>query len=160
MTSNAGAAHIQARFEQAEGNLTPELISAMRADALEQVRRDLRPEFLNRIDEIVVFEPLSKTNLEAIVQIQLKQLKSRMNRAGIQLRISEEALEWLAKEGYHPEYGARPLKRLIQQKILNVLSKSLLSESLDKDRPVVIDVFDNEVVLREPLEAETAFTIN
>ena len=69
-------------------------------------------------------------------------------------------MEWLADEGYHPEYGARPLKRLFQQKILNVLSKSLLSDGLDKNHPVVIDVFDKEVVLREPIEAESAFSIN
>ena len=160
MTSNAGAAQIQARHEEAEGNLTPQLVANMRAEALEQVRRHMRPEFLNRIDEIVVFEPLSKTNLKAIVQIELKQLESRMNRAGIQLRISEDAMDWLAEEGYHPEYGARPLKRLIQQNILNVLSKSLLSNGLDKNQPIVIDVFDKEVVLREPLEEETAFSIN
>lgn len=160
MTSNAGAAQIQARHEEAEGNLTPQLVANMRAEALEQVRRHMRPEFLNRIDEIVVFEPLSKTNLKAIVQIELKQLESRMNRAGIQLRISEDAMDWLAEEGYHPEYGARPLKRLIQQNILNVLSKSLLSNGLDKNQPIVIDVFDKEVVLREPLEEETAYSIN
>ena len=160
MTSNAGAAQIQARHEEAEGNLTPQLVAKMRAEALEQVRRHMRPEFLNRIDEIVVFEPLSKTNLKAIVLIELKQLESRMNRAGIQLRISEDAMDWLAEEGYHPEYGARPLKRLIQQKILNVLSKSLLSNGLDKNQPIVIDVFDKEVVLREPLEEETAYSIN
>lgn len=160
MTSNAGAAQIQARHEEAEGNLTPQLVANMRAEALEQVRRHMRPEFLNRIDEIVVFEPLSKTNLKAIVLIELKQLESRMNRAGIQLRISEDAMDWLAEEGYHPEYGARPLKRLIQQNILNVLSKSLLSNGLDKNQPIVIDVFDKEVVLREPLEEETAYSIN
>ena len=160
MTSNAGATQIQARFEQAEGNLTAQLVAEMQADALEQLRRNMRPEFLNRIDEIVVFEPLSKVDLKAIVKIQLQRLESRMNRAGIQLRISEDAMEWLTEEGYHPEYGARPLKRLIQQKILNVLSKSLLSDGLDKSQPVVIDVFDNEVVLREPLEAETAFSVN
>ena len=160
MTSNAGAAQIQARFEEAEGNLTPQLVTDMQAEALEQVRRYMRPEFLNRIDEIVVFEPLSKMDLKAIVQIQLKQLESRMNRAGIQLRISEDAMDWLTEEGYHPEYGARPLKRLIQQKILNVLSKSLLSDGLNKNLPIVIDVFDKEVILREPLEEETAFSIN
>jgi ATP-dependent Clp protease ATP-binding subunit ClpB len=160
MTSNAGAAQIQARFEEAEGNLTPQLIAEMQAEALEQIRRHMRPEFLNRIDEIIVFEPLRKMDLKAIVQIQLKQLESRMNRAGIQLRISEDAMDWLAEEGYHPEYGARPLKRLIQQKILNVLSKSLLSDGINKNQPIVIDVFDKEVVLREPLEEETAFSIN
>lgn len=160
MTSNAGAGQIQSRFEEVEGKLTPQLVAEMKANALEQVRRHMRPEFLNRIDEFVVFEPLSKLDLKAIVQIQLKQLESRMNRAGIQLRISEDAMEWLAEEGYHPEYGARPLKRLIQQKILNVLSKTLLSEGLDKNQPIVIDVFDKKVVLREPLEEETAFSIN
>ena len=160
MTSNAGTEHIQARFEQDKHTTTPNLSEALRSEALDQLRRQMRPEFLNRIDEIVVFEPLSKMDLKAIVRIQLKQLETRMNRTGIQLRISEDALDWLAEEGYQPEYGARPLKRLIQQKVLNALSKSLLSNNLDKAIPVVIDVFDNEVVLREPLSSESTFSVN
>ena len=160
MTSNAGAEVIQGHFEQAQGIMTPELVDIMRSESLEHIRRRMRPEFLNRIDEIVVFNPLGKKELKAIVQIQLKQMESRMNRVGIQLRISKDALGWLAEEGYHPEYGARPLKRLIQHKIINALSKGLLSDSLDKTQPVVIDVFDKEVVLREPLATESTFSIN
>lgn len=160
MTSNAGAERIQARFKSANGRLDEEILGAMRTDAMEEVSNRLRPEFINRIDEIVVFEPLQKEDLKSIVKIQLKQLEQRLNHAGIQLRIAEDALNWLAEEGYHPEYGARPLKRLIQQKVLNALSKSILSNAINKELPVVIDVFDNEVVLREPLTEEATFAIN
>jgi ATP-dependent Clp protease ATP-binding subunit ClpB len=160
MTSNAGAERIQARFKAANGTLNEEILGAMRTDAMEEVSNRLRPEFINRIDEIVVFEPLQKEDLKSIVKIQLKQLEQRLNHAGIQLRIAEDALNWLAEEGYHPEYGARPLKRLIQQKVLNALSKSILSNAINKELPVVIDVFDNEVVLREPLTEEATFAIN
>ena len=107
-----------------------------------------------------MFEPLQREDLKSIVKIQLKQLEQRLNHAGIQLRIAEDALNWLAEEGYHPEYGARPLKRLIQQNVLNELSKSILSNAINKELPVVIDVFDNEVVLREPLTEEATFAIN
>ena len=160
MTSNAGAEHIQARFKAANGKLNDEVLDAMHADAMNELTQRLRPEFINRIDEVVVFEPLQKANLKSIVKIQLKQLEQRLNHAGIQLRIAEDALNWLAEEGYHPEYGARPLKRLIQQKVLNALSKSILSNAINKELPVVIDVFDNEVVLREPLTEEATFAIN
>ena len=160
MTSNAGAERIQARFKSANGRLDEEILGAMRTDAMEEVSNRLRPEFINRIDEIVVFEPLQKEDLKSIVKIQLKQLEQRLNHAGIQLRIAEDALNWLAEEGYHPEYGARPLKRLIQQKVLNELSKSILSNAINKELPVVIDVFDNEVVWREPLTEEATFAIN
>ena len=160
MTSNAGAERIQARFKSANGRLDEEILGAMRTDAMEELSNRLRPEFINRIDEIVVFEPLQKEDLKSIVKIQLKQLEQRLNHAGIQLRIAEDALNWLAEEGYHPEFGARPLKRLIQQKVLNALSKSILSNAINKELPVVIDVFDNEVVLREPLTEEATFAIN
>lgn len=160
MTSNAGAERIQARFKAANGKLNDEILDAMRADAMDELTQHLRPEFINRIDEVVVFEPLQKADLKSIVKIQLKQLEQRLNSAGIQLRISEDALDWLAEEGYHPEYGARPLKRLIQQRVLNELSKSILSNAVNKELPVVIDVFDNQVVLREPLMEESTFAVN
>ena len=160
MTSNAGALRIQERFRLAEGVLDEGVRAAMRSDAMAELQATMRPEFLNRIDEIVVFEPLQQTDLKSIVKIQLKQLENRLNQSGIQLQVSEDALNWLAAEGYHPEYGARPLKRLIQQKVLNTLSKAILAKTIEKERPVVIDVFDNEVVLREPLAEESAFTVN
>lgn len=160
MTSNAGALRIQERFRLAEGVLDESVRAAMRSDAMAELQSTMRPEFLNRIDEIVVFEPLQQTDLKSIVKIQLKQLENRLNQSGIQLQVSEDALNWLSAEGYHPEYGARPLKRLIQQKVLNALSKAILAKTIEKERPVVIDVFDNEVVLREPLAEESAFTVN
>ena len=160
MTSNAGAAEIQERFNAAEGRMNAPLLAAMKSDAMEALKHRMRPEFLNRIDEIVLFEPLQESHLQSIVKIQLKLLEDRLQKAGIQLMISNEALEWLAHRGYSPEYGARPLKRLIQNQILNTLSKTLLGGDLDKEKPIVIDVFDDQMVLRAPIEEEAYFEIS
>jgi ATP-dependent Clp protease ATP-binding subunit ClpB len=160
MTSNAGAGEIQERFNAAEGRMDAALLAAMKSDAMEALKHRMRPEFLNRIDEIVLFEPLQESHLQSIVKIQLKLLEDRLHKAGIQLMISNEALEWLAQRGYSPEYGARPLKRLIQNQILNTLSKTLLRGELDKEKPIVIDVFDDQMVLRAPIEEEAYFEIS
>jgi len=160
MTSNAGAAEIQERFNAAEGRMDAGILAAMKSDAMEALKHRMRPEFLNRIDEIVLFEPLQESHLQSIVKIQLKLLEDRLQKAGIQLMISNEALEWLAHRGYSPEYGARPLKRLIQNQILNTLSKTLLGGDLDKEKPIVIDVFDDQMVLRAPIEEEAYFEIS
>ena len=160
MTSNAGAAEIQERFNAAEGRMDAGILAAMKSDAMEALKHRMRPEFLNRIDEIVLFEPLQESHLQSIVKIQLKLLEDRLQKAGIQLMISNEALEWLAHRGYSPEYGARPLKRLIQNQILNTLSKTLLGGDLDKEKPIVIDVFDDQMVLRAPIAEEAYFEIS
>lgn len=160
MTSNAGSDAIQERFEHVKGQLNPTVLAAMKSDALSALRQRMRPEFLNRIDEIVMFEPLQRRHLKAIVKVQLKQLEHRLQQAGIHLLVSQDALNWLAEHGYSPEYGARPLKRLIQHHVLNALSKSLLSNSINRDVPVVIDVFENEMVLRERIAEEACFEIS
>ena len=160
MTSNAGSDAIQERFEHVKGQLNPTVLEAMKSDALSALRQRMRPEFLNRIDEIVMFEPLQRRHLKAIVKVQLKQLEHRLQQAGIHLLVSQDALNWLAEHGYSPEYGARPLKRLIQHHVLNALSKSLLSNSINRDVPVVIDVFENEMVLRERIAEEACFEIS
>ena len=159
MTSNAGATAIQERFEAIQGFVDLKTKEMMKADAMFEIRKRMRPEFINRIDEIVLFPPLQKNHLKTIVKIQLNQLEDRLKRAGVRLSISEDALLWLSEHGYNPEFGARPLKRLIQNNVLNALSKALLDGSLNKDQTVVIDVFDQEVVLREPLPSESNFAI-
>ena len=159
MTSNAGSDRIQARFDQADGHIDERVRTQMRADALDALRSMVRPEFLNRIDEIVVFEPLEARHLAGIVRIQLFQLRERLQQAGIDLCVAPDALQWLAEQGYHPAFGARPLKRLIQREVLNRLSKALLSGAMQKGVPQVLDVFDGEVVFRARIANEPCLNI-
>ena len=112
------------------------------------LRQTIRPEFLNRVDEIIMFRPLMKKEIAGIVRIQLQGLKNLVEQSGIQLQFSDYALEFLAEQGYDPQFGARPLKRLIQKEIVNQLSKRILAGDIDKSKPVLVDVFDNTVVFR------------
>ena len=112
------------------------------------LRQTIRPEFLNRVDDIIMFTPLLRKEIKAIVKIQLNSLKKLVAESGIQLQFSEYALEFLAEQGFDPQFGARPLKRLIQKEIVNQLSKRILAGDIDKMQPVLVDVFDNTVVFR------------
>ena len=113
-----------------------------------RLRETIRPEFLNRVDEIIMFQPLLKNDIKAIVKIQLDNLKKLVAQSGIQLQFSEYALEFLAEQGFDIQFGARPLKRLIQKEIINQLSKRILAGDIDKSHPVLVDVFDGVVVFR------------
>jgi len=112
------------------------------------LRQTVRPEFLNRVDEIIMFKPLMRKEITGIVQIQLNNLKKLVAENGIDLRFSNYALEYLAEQGFDPQFGARPLKRLIQKEIINPLSKRILAGDIDKTKPVMVDVFDGVVVFR------------
>lgn len=151
MTSNAGSEQIQSLFEEAKGRLTPEVKAHMEHAAMHALRSTMRPEFLNRIDEIVLFEPLTRVNVKDILNIQLRGLSERLEAAGVELCVSDEAMEWMGEQGYSLAFGARPMKRLVQREVLNRLSKALLGGTLAKDRPQVLDVFDGEVVFRDQL---------
>jgi ATP-dependent Clp protease ATP-binding subunit ClpB len=121
------------------------------------LRQTIRPEFLNRVDEIIMFRPLMKKEIEGVVKIQLNNLKSLIAKSGINLEFTDYALEFLADQGFDPQFGARPLKRLIQKEIVNALSKKILAGDIDKVHPVLVDVFDNMVVFRnEAKEAALA----
>lgn len=159
MTSNAGSELIQARFDEARGTLTPDVLATMELEAMEALRGMVRPEFLNRIDDVIVFEPITKKHLREIVELQLRALKGRFDHAGIQLCVSDEALTWLADQGYSPSMGARPLKRLLQREVLNTLSKLFLAGDVNKGEPLVMDVFDGEVVFRAKLQEEACLTV-
>ena len=115
------------------------------------LRQVIRPEFLNRIDEIIMFQPLLKDEIKGIIQIQLDKLKELVAQNGIQLEFTDYALDFLAENGYDPQFGARPLKRLIQKEIVNQLSKKILAGDINKDHPVLVDVFDGVVVFRNEL---------
>jgi len=153
MTSNIGSHLIQEAFEGVTKERDIE-VAAGRAklEVMNLLRQTIRPEFLNRVDEIIMFQPLLKKEIMGIVRIQLEQLKSLVAENGIQLQFSDYALEFLADQGFDPQFGARPLKRLIQKEIVNQLSKRILAGDIDKTKPVTVDVFDGVVVFRNEAE--------
>jgi ATP-dependent Clp protease ATP-binding subunit ClpB len=146
MTSNLGSQIIQERFEA-----TKDVDSAMEAaklDVLAVLKQKVRPEFLNRIDDTIMFTPLTKSNISAIVDLQLKGLQKMLNKQGITFDATSEAISYLAEKGYNPEYGARPVKRVIQKEVLNELSKAILSGSVTTDSIILLDAFDDKLVFR------------
>jgi ATP-dependent Clp protease ATP-binding subunit ClpB len=154
MTSNLGSSIIQENFENARPGKEEEMIEQTKDEVFALLRKSMRPEFLNRIDEVIMFRPLSQSDIKAIVDLQIAELSERLVDRGIQLSASPESLAYLAEKGYDPQFGARPVKRLIQKEVLNELSKALLSGKVTKDEPVVLDVFSGQVVFRKPLEEE------
>jgi ATP-dependent Clp protease ATP-binding subunit ClpB len=148
MTSNMGSHIIQENFEKVDESNKEEIVERTKAEVITLLRQTIRPEFLNRIDEIIMFHPLMKKEIRGIIQIQLNSLVELVAASGIQLTFSEYAIDYLAENGYDPQFGARPLKRLIQKAIINQLSKRILAGDIDKSKPVLVDVFDNTVVFR------------
>lgn len=154
MTSNLGSNIIQENFEKVNKANKEEVVGNTKNQVMALLRQTIRPEFLNRVDEIIMFQPLMKGEIKEIIQIQLNHLKKMMAENGMDLRFTEYALDYLAEQGYDPQFGARPLKRVIQKQIVNLLSKKILSGTIDKSKPVLIDVFDGVVVVRNEAEKE------
>ena len=148
MTSNMGSHIIQENFEKVTESNKEAVVESTRAEVITLLRQTIRPEFLNRIDEIIMFQPLLKSEIKGIIKIQLNGLVKLVAENGIELLFSEYALDYLAENGYDPQFGARPLKRLIQKSIINQLSKRILAGDIDKSKPVMVDVFDGTVVFR------------
>jgi len=148
MTSNLGSNIIQENFEDITERNKEEVVNRTRLEVMNLLRQTIRPEFLNRVDEIILFQPLMKNEIRGIVNIQLNNLKRLVAQSGIQLEFSDYALDFLAEQGFDPQFGARPLKRLIQKEIVNQLSRRILAGEIDKSQPVLVDVFDNTVVFR------------
>jgi ATP-dependent Clp protease ATP-binding subunit ClpB len=115
----------------------------------EQLKAVMRPEFLNRIDEIITFQPLSKQEIAQVVSLQLNRVKEMLRPQGFNLEVTPQAIDWLAQEGYDPDYGARPVKRAIQQYLLNDLSKRLLADEVSREQPIVVDSFGDGLVFRQ-----------
>ncbi|MFM2358320.1 MAG: ATP-dependent chaperone ClpB [Bacteroidota bacterium] len=158
MTSNMGSQIIQDNFENVnEGNLE-EVVERTKLDVMGVLKQTIRPEFLNRIDEVIMFQPLLKKEIKGIIRIQLHNLQALLAQNGIQLELTDYAFDYLAENGYDPQMGARPLKRLIQKEIVNQLSKKILAGSIDKSKPVVVDVFDGVVVFRNEKATTVAET--
>jgi len=148
MTSNLGSQIIQNQFENVNENNKEVIVESAKTEVFNLLKQTIRPEFLNRIDEVIMFQPLMKNEIRGIINIQLNQLKKQVEKNGIQLEFSEYTLDYLAENGYDPQFGARPLKRLIQKQIINQLSKKILSGGIDISKSVVVDVFDGLVVFR------------
>jgi len=148
MTSNMGSHIIQENFEKVNEMNIEEIVDKTKVEVLTLLKQTIRPELLNRIDEIIMFRPLMKKEIRGIIRIQLDHLKELLIKSGIYLEFTDYALDYLSENGYEPQYGARPLKRLIQKQIVNQLSKRLLAGDIDKSRPVLVDVFDGVVVFR------------
>ncbi|MCC7029352.1 MAG: ATP-dependent chaperone ClpB [Chitinophagaceae bacterium] len=148
MTSNMGSHIIQANFENVNEKNVDEVTDRTKVEVLNLLRQTIRPEFLNRIDEVIMFKPLLKNEIKGIIKIQLNQLTDRLKEQQIQLKFTDYALDFLSENGFDPQFGARPLKRLIQKEIINLLSKKIIAGEIHKDKPVLVDVFDGMVVLR------------
>ena len=153
MTSNMGSQIIQDNFENVTESNKEEVVEHTKREVLNVLRQTIRPEFLNRIDDIIMFQPLMRNEIRGIINIQLNHLKSLLSLNGITLEFTGYALDFLAENGYDPQFGARPLKRLIQKEIVNQLSKRILAGDIDKSKPVLVDVFDNTVVFRNENQA-------
>ncbi len=151
MTSNIGSHLIQDAFEKVTEKNVEEVTEKAKVEVMTLLRQTIRPEFLNRVDEIIMFRPLMMKEIKGIVKIQLNGLKKLVADSGIQLQFSDYALEFLAEQGFDPQFGARPLKRLIQKEIVNQLSKRILAGDIDKSKPVLVDVFDGVVVFRNEI---------
>jgi len=142
MTSNLGAHLISDRFEHLTDKNKLQIVEETKHEVFELLRKTIRPEFLNRIDETIMFQPLTRADVLEIVKIQFGMLKKRLKKSNIELEATNEALEWIALEGYDPQFGARPVKRVIQKIVMNELSKSLLSGAIGPDSTILIDLKD------------------
>jgi ATP-dependent Clp protease ATP-binding subunit ClpB len=148
MTSNMGSDIIQENFADVTERNKEQVVERTKLQVMTRLRETIRPEFLNRVDEIILFQPLMRSEIKGIICIQLDNLKKLVSGSGIELRFSDYLLDYLSENGFDLQFGARPLKRLIQKEIVNTLSKKILAGAVDKTKPVLIDVFDGVVVFR------------
>ncbi|MBQ4216263.1 MAG: AAA family ATPase, partial [Bacteroidales bacterium] len=148
MTSNIGSDIIQERFENMNESNKLETIESTKNEVFNLLKKSVRPEFLNRIDETIMFTPLTKNDITSIVRMQFNRLAKRLEAMDIQIDITEKAVDELARLGYNPQFGARPVKRIIQKELLNELSKKLLSGEVVKDSKILVDVENGEIVFK------------
>ena len=148
MTSNLGSQYIQERFENLNDTNREATINDTRKNVLEMLKKTIRPEFLNRIDDIIMFLPLTKEQIAHVVTLQMNSVKKMLETQGFTLEWTPEAISYIADKGYDPEFGARPVKRAIQEYVLNELSKKLLTEEVLREKPVIVDAIDGNLVFR------------
>jgi ATP-dependent Clp protease ATP-binding subunit ClpB len=158
MTSNIGSMVIQDSFDQMKDTINETLLEKTKQDVFDLLRKTLRPEFLNRIDEVIMFTPLTRKDVRKIVEIQFNGIAKMLEASGIRLSASKDAIDWLAQTGYDPQFGARPIKRALQKKVVNELSREILSGKVQKDSEIVLDVFNDHCVFRNPIEIDSQDT--
>ena len=148
MTSNLGSQIIRERFEHLNAQNRAEVIEKTQNEVFNLLKAQMRPEFLNRIDEIIMFTPLDENEIAQIVRLQVSAVAKMLSKNGITLEATDAAVAFLAKAGYDPEFGARPVKRVIQNMVLNKLSKDIIAQNIDREKPIVIDCVGDELVFR------------
>lgn len=148
MTSNLGSQYIQQQFEHMTDANRLNIIDETKVAVMEMLKKTIRPEFLNRIDETIMFLPLTRKEIAGVVELQLNRVKTMLEPQGFTLEWTPQAVDYLSKVGYDPEFGARPVKRAIQRYVLNGLSKSLLAEKVNRDKPIVVDEFGEGLIFR------------
>ena len=154
MTSNVGADIIQSYMErltqsvvlgEGEANTRQQILDECRNEVLEVLKRTVRPEFLNRIDEVIMFEPLSQTDIRDILRMQMADLKEKLAENGVSITFTSEFEDYMSTKGYEPAYGARPIKRLMQKELVNLLAKAVLDGSVRRDSVIEIDIKDGQI---------------
>lgn len=147
MTSNIGSHIIQENYAQLGKNNTEQIFERTRNQVFELLKQSIRPEFLNRVDEIIMFAPLNREQIEQIVLLQFNRIKEMLAQNGVSIDITNSAVEWITDVGFDPVYGARPIKRVMQKKILNELSKQLLAGTINKEKPITVDYFGDDMLV-------------
>lgn len=148
MTSNAGSAIIQDNLSRLNDKNREELLEKTRVEVLETLKNSVRPEFLNRIDEIIMFHPLTMDNMRDILKLQIAGIQKLLEEKGLELQFTDYAMKYLCNKGYDPSYGARPIKRVLQKELVNELAKALLKGTLNKEKPIIVDFFEDLLVFR------------
>jgi len=154
MTSNMGSHIIQENFDKMTEKNHDEIMAKTKVDVFEILKKSIRPEFLNRIDETIMFTPLNRENVHRIVELQFNGIAKMLEENDIKLTATPEAIDWLAQLGFDPQFGARPVKRVFQKRVLNELSKQILAGKVQKNAQIVLDVFNNEFVFRNPIKED------
>ena len=148
MTSNLGSSYIQSQFEKINDQNHDQVVEETKAEVMNMLKKTIRPEFLNRIDETIMFQPLNKNEIEQIVRLQINGIKKMLEENGVTLQMSDQAVDFIATAGYDPEFGARPVKRAIQCYLLNDLSKKLLSQEVDRTKPIIVERSSEGLIFR------------
>ena len=146
MTSNLGSQLIREETEKSGGHLSEQQLSTLRQQLFGMLKQTIRPEFLNRIDETIMFLPLTKEEIADVVRLQLNAVSRMLEQQGLTLRVTDEAVAVIAEAGFDPEFGARPVKRTIQRDVLNLLSKRILAEEVSRDNPIIVDAHEGQLV--------------
>jgi len=148
MTSNMGSSYVQSQMERLTEHNRAALLEETKNGVMEMLKKQIRPEFLNRIDEVIMFTPLNEQEIREIVTLQVNGVKKMLQQNGVTLELTPDATDFLAHVGYDPEFGARPVKRAVQHYLLNDLSRKLLAEEVDRNKPIIVDYFGDGLVFR------------